>query len=164
MAAKTTSTKKTSTKKKTPAKKTSAPRNTSTGKFSAEERAAMKEYAAELKAQKSKEDGKKMLQAAIAKMKEPDRAMAKRVDKLVMEAAPDLVQRTWYGMPAYAKDDKVVCFFQDAAKFKARYATLGFSDEAMLDKGGMWPTSYALKELTPADAKKISDLVKKAVK
>jgi hypothetical protein len=159
MAAKTTS-----TKKKNTTKKTSAPRNSSTGKFSAEERAAMKEYAAELKAQKNKEDGKKMLQAAIAKMKEPDRAMAKRVDKLVMDAAPDLVQRTWYGMPAYAKDDKVVCFFQDAAKFKARYATFGFSDEAMLDKGGMWPTSYALKELTPAEEKKIADLVKKAVK
>jgi hypothetical protein len=166
MAAKTTSTKKkaTTTKKKTTAKRTSAPRNTSTGKFSAEERAAMKEYAAELKAQKNKEDGKKMLQAAIAKMKEPDRAMAKKVDALIMAAAPDLAQRTWYGMPAYARDDKVVCFFQDAAKFKARYATLGFSDEASLDKGGMWPTSYALMELTPADEKKISDLVKKAVR
>jgi hypothetical protein len=166
MAANTTSTKKkaTSTKKKTTAKRTSAPRNSSTGKFSAEERAAMKEYAQELKAQKNKEDGKKMLQAAIAKMKEPDRAMAKKVDALIMAAAPDLAQRTWYGMPAYARDDKVVCFFQDAAKFKARYATLGFSDEASLDKGGMWPTSYALMELTPADEKKISDLVKKAVR
>jgi hypothetical protein len=155
----------TTTKKKTTAKKKSAPRNSSSsGKFSAEERAAMKEYAAELKAQKNKEDGKKMLQEAIGKMKEPDRAMAKRVDALIMDAAPDLAQRTWYGMPAYARDDKVVCFFQDAAKFKARYATLGFSDEAALDKGGMWPTSYALKELTPADEKKIADLVKKAVK
>jgi hypothetical protein len=159
MAAKTTT-----TKKKTTAKKTSAPRNSSTGKFSAEERAAMKEYAQELKAQKNKEDGKKMLQAAIAKMKEPDRTMAKRVDALIMAAAPDLAQRTWYGMPAYARDDKVVCFFQDAQKFKARYATLGFSDEASLDKGGMWPTSYALMELTPAEEKKITDLVKKAVK
>jgi hypothetical protein len=154
----------TNTKKKTSAKKTSAPRNASSGKFSAEERAAMKEYAAELKAQKNKEDGKKMLQAAIAKMKEPDRTMAKRVDALIMEAGPDLAQRTWYGMPAYARGDKVVCFFQDAQKFKARYATLGFSDEANLDKGGMWPTSYALKELTPAEEKKIVDLVKKAVK
>jgi hypothetical protein len=154
----------TTTKKKTSAKKTSAPRNASSGKFSAEERAAMKEYAAELKAQKNKEDGKKMLQAAIAKMKEPDRTMAKRVDALIMEAGPDLAQRTWYGMPAYARGDKVVCFFQDAQKFKARYATLGFSDEANLDKGGMWPTSYALKELTPAEEKKIVDLVKKAVK
>jgi hypothetical protein len=154
----------TTTKKKTTAKKTSAPRNSSTGKFSAEERAAMKEYARELKAQKTAEDGKRLLKEAIAKMKEPDRSMAKRIDQLVMEAAPDLAQRTWYGMPAYAKDDKVVCFFQDAAKFKARYATLGFSDEASLDKGGMWPTSYALKELTAADEKKITDLVKKAVK
>jgi hypothetical protein len=156
----------TTTKKKTTAKAKSAPRNSSSssGTFSSEERAAMKEYARELKAQKNKEDGKKMLQDAIAKMKEPDRAMAKRIDKIVMEAAPDLAQRTWYGRPAYARDDKVVCFFQDAAKFKARYATLGFSDEAALDKGGMWPTSYALKELTPADEKKIADLVKKAVK
>jgi len=154
----------TTTKKKTSAKSTSAPRNSSSGKFSAEERAAMKEYARELKAQKTKEDGKKLLQQAIAKMKEPDRTMAKRIDALVMEAAPDLAQRTWYGMPAYAKDDKVVCFFQDAQKFKSRYATFGFSDEAKLDKGGMWPTSYALMELTPADEKKITDLVKKAVK
>ena len=156
----------TTTKKKTTAQAKSAPRNSSSssGKFTAEERAAMKEYAAELKAQKNKEDGKKMLQAAIATMKEPDRAMAKRVDAIIMEAAPDLAQRTWYGMPAYARGDKVVCFFQDAAKFKARYATLGFSDEASLDKGGMWPTSYALKELTPAEEKKIGDLVKKAVK
>jgi len=154
----------TSTKKKTTAKAKSAPRNSSSGKFSAEERAAMKEYARELKAQKTKEDGKKLLQEAIAKMKEPDRTMAKRIDKLVMEAAPELAQRTWYGMPAYAKDDKVVCFFQDAQKFKSRYATFGFSDEASLDKGGMWPTSYALMDLTPAEEKKISDLVKKAVK
>jgi hypothetical protein len=154
----------TTTKKKTSAKSTSAPRNSSSGKFSAEERAAMKEYARELKAQKTKEDGKKLLQQAIAKMKEPDRTMAKRIDALVMEAAPDLAQRTWYGMPAYAKDDKVVCFFQDAQKFKSRYATFGFSDEAKLDKGGMWPTSYALMELTPAEEKKITDLVKKAVK
>jgi len=157
-------TKSTTTKKKTTAKRTSAPRNSSSTTFSAEERAAMKATAREQKAAKDKEAGKKLLQEAIAKMKEPDRAMAKRVDKLVMEAAPDLAQRTWYGMPAYAKDDKVVCFFQDAQKFKSRYATFGFSDEAALDKGGMWPTSYALMELTDADEKKISDLVKKAVK
>jgi len=159
-------TKSTTTKKKTTAKKTSAPRNanSTSGKFTAEERAAMKEYARELKEQKTKEDGKKLLKEAIAKMKEPDRTMAKRIDALVMEAAPDLAQRTWYGMPAYAKDDKVVCFFQDAQKFKARYATFGFSDEASLDKGGMWPTSFALMELTPAEEKKISDLVKKAVR
>jgi len=159
-------TKSTTTKKKTTAKKTSAPRNanSTSGKFTAEERAAMKEYARELKEQKTKEDGKKLLKEAIAKMKEPDRTMAKRIDALVMEAAPDLAQRTWYGMPAYAKDDKVICFFQDAQKFKARYATFGFSDEASLDKGGMWPTSFALMELTPAEEKKISDLVKKAVR
>jgi hypothetical protein len=161
MAAKTTSTKKkTTSRKKTTAKRTSAPRNSSTGKFSAEERAAMKEYAQELKAQKNKEDGKKMLQAAIAKMKEPDRTMAKRVDALIMAAAPDLAQRTWYGMPAYARDDKVVCFFQDAQKFKARYATLGFSDKAKLDDGDMWPTSYAVKDL---DEAKIAALLKKAI-
>ena len=165
MPAKTTTTKrKTAAKKKTTAKKASAPRNSSSGKFTAEERAAVKEYARELKEQKTKEDGKKLLHAAIAKMKEPDRTMAKRIDKLVMEAAPELAQRTWYGMPAYAKDDKVLCFFQDAQKFKSRYATFGFSDEASLDKGGMWPTSYALMELTPADEKKISDLVKRAAK
>ena len=153
---------KTTTKK--PAKRTSAPRNASSGKFTAEERAAMKDYARELKAQKTKEDGKKLHQQAIAKMKEPDRAMAKRFDAIVMAAAPELAQRTWYGMPAYAKDDKVVCFFQDAQKFKSRYATFGFSDEANLDKGGMWPTSFALHELTPAEEKKITDLVKRAVR
>src|SRR4051812_24420491 len=159
MAAKTTS-----TKKKTTAKATSAPRNSSSGKFSAEERAAMKEYARELKAQKTKEDGKKLLQEAIAKMKEPDRTMAKCVDAMAMAAAPEPDPRTRYRIPPYAKDDKVVCFFQDAQKFKSRYATFGFSDEAALDKGGMWPTSFALMELTPAEEKKITDLVKKAGK
>jgi hypothetical protein len=147
----------------TSTKRASAPRNSSSG-FTAEERAAMKQRAKELKAAENREEGERLLREAIAKMKEPDRKMAKRVDALVMAAAPDLSPRTWYGMPAYAKDDKVVCFFQDAQKFKARYATLGFSDEAGLDKGGMWPTSYALMELTPADEKKISDLVKKAVR
>jgi uncharacterized protein YdhG (YjbR/CyaY superfamily) len=132
--------------------------------FSAEERAAMKDRARELKASKNREEGKRLLNEAIAKMKEPDRAMAKRVDAIVMSAAPELAPRTWYGMPAYAKDDKVVCFFQDAQKFKSRYATFGFSDEAKLDKGGMWPTSFALHELTPAEEKKIADLVKKAVR
>jgi uncharacterized protein YdhG (YjbR/CyaY superfamily) len=161
MAAKKTATK--STKKST-AKRTSAPRNASSGKFSAEERAAMKDRARELKASKDREAGKKLLHEAIAKMKEPDRTMAKRVDALVMAAAPELAQRTWYGMPAYAKDDKVVCFFQDAQKFKSRYGTFGFSDEANLDKGGMWPTSFALMDLTPAEEKKIGDLVKKAVR
>ena len=118
--------------------------------FSAEERAAIEEYARELKASKTKEAGEAACREAIAKMKEPDRAMAKRVHAIVTGAAPELAPRTWYGMPAYAKDDKVLCFFQDAQKFKSRYATLGFSDEASLDKGGMWPTSFALMELTPA--------------
>jgi uncharacterized protein YdhG (YjbR/CyaY superfamily) len=153
---------KTTTKKST--KRTSAPRNSASGGFSAEERAAMKDRARELKAAKDREEGKRLLDEAIAKMKEPDRAMAKRFDAIVMAAAPELAQRTWYGMPAYAKDDKVVCFFQDAQKFKSRYATFGFSDEAKLDKGGMWPTSFALMELTPAEEKKIIDLVKKAVR
>jgi len=145
------------TAKSTSAKRSSAP------KLTAEERAALKEYTKELKAQSAKADGEKMLRAAIAKMKEPDRAMAKRVDAIVMGTAPELEQRTWYGMPAYAKDGQVVCFFQDAAKFKSRYATFGFSDAAKLDKGGMWPTSYALRELTAAEEKQIASLVKKAV-
>ena len=147
----------------TSAKRTSAPRNSSSG-FTAEERAAMKQRAKELKAAENREEGERLLREAIAKMKEPDRKMAKRVDALVMAAAPDLSPRTWYGMPAYAKDDKVVCFFQDAQKFKSRYATFGFSDEASLDKGGMWPTSFALMELTPAEEAKITTLVKQAVR
>jgi uncharacterized protein YdhG (YjbR/CyaY superfamily) len=147
----------------TSTKRTSAPRNSSSG-FTAEERAAMKQRAKELKAAENREEGERLLREAIAKMKEPDRKMAKRVDALVMAAAPDLSPRTWYGMPAYAKDDKVVCFFQDAQKFKSRYATFGFSDEASLDKGGMWPTSFALMELTPAEEAKITTLVKQAVR
>jgi hypothetical protein len=152
---------KTTTKKST--KRTSAPRNSASGGFSAEERAAMKDRARELKAAKDREEGKRLLDEAIAKMKEPDRAMAKRFDAIVMAAAPELAQRTWYGMPAYAKDDKVVCFFQSADKFKSRYATFGFNDSANLDKGAMWPTAFALKELTPAEEAKIAALVKKAV-
>ena len=149
----------------TSAKRTSAPRNSSSGSgFSAEERAAMKQRAKELKAAESREEGERLLREAIAKMKEPDRKMAKRVHALVMAAAPDLAPRTWYGMPAYAKDDKVVCFFQDAQKFKSRYATFGFSDEASLDKGGMWPTSFALMQLTAAEEAKITSLVKQAVR
>ncbi len=161
MPAKKTATKSTT---KSTTKRASAPRNSASGKFSAAEREAMKDRARELKASKSREEGKRLLNEAIGKMKEPDRTMAKRIDALVMGAAPELAQKTWYGMPAYAKDDKVVCFFQDAQKFKSRYATFGFSDEANLDKGGMWPTSFALMELTPAEEKKITDLVKKAVK
>jgi uncharacterized protein YdhG (YjbR/CyaY superfamily) len=156
--------KKTATKSTKPTKRASAPRNSTSSGFTTEERAAMKDRARELKASKNREEGKRILLEAIAKMKEPDRAMAKRVHAIVTAAAPDLAPRTWYGMPAYAKDDKVVCFFQDAQKFKSRYATFGFSDEATLDKGGMWPTSFALKELTAAEEKKITDLVKKAVR
>ena len=134
--------------------------------FSAEERAAMKAYIQEKKAEarvnKSREEGERAVLAAIAKMKEPDRAMAKRLHALVSAAAPALMPKTWYGMPAYTKDEKVVCFFKDAGKFGDRYATFGFNDKAALDDGAMWPTSYALKELTAAGEAKLSALVKKA--
>ena len=131
--------------------------------FSAAERAAMKERAQELKAEARKADGEKALLAKIAEMPKPDRDLAERVHAVVKANAPDLTPKTWYGMPAYAKDGKVVCFFQSADKFKARYATFGFSDEANLDDGAMWPTSFALKKLTAADEAKIAALVKKAV-
>jgi hypothetical protein len=134
---------------------------TKTQGFTDEERAAMRERAREAKSGKT--DGESDVLAKIAEMPEADRAMAERLHALVKEAAPGLSPRTWYGMPAYAKDDKVVCFFQSAAKFKARYATVGFSDKANLDQGAMWPTSYALTELTDAEEKKIVTLVKKAV-
>jgi uncharacterized protein YdhG (YjbR/CyaY superfamily) len=127
--------------------------------FTAEERAAMKERAQELKAEARESD----VLAKIAEMPEPDRAMAKRLHAIIKASAPALSPKTWYGMPAYAKDGKIVCFFQSAEKFDSRYATLGFNDEANLDKGGMWPTSFALKELTAAEEKKIAALVKKAV-
>ena len=130
--------------------------------FTAEERAAMKERVRELKAEKSKADGESDVLAKIAEMPKADRAMATRIHKIVKASAPDLMPRTWYGMPAYAKDDKVVCFFQSAAKFKSRYATFGFNDSANLDKGAMWPTAFALKELTAAEEKRIGTLVKKA--
>jgi uncharacterized protein YdhG (YjbR/CyaY superfamily) len=128
--------------------------------FTAEERAAMKERAKELKSA----GGEKEVLAKIAEMPDSDRAMAERIHAIVKASAPDLVPRTWYGMPAYAKDDKVVCFFKSAAKFKSRYATLGFSDKANLDDGAMWPTDFALKKLTAAEEKKIAALVKKAVR
>ena len=134
--------------------------------FTAEERAAMKERAQELKAEarmnKSREEGERAILAAIAKMKEPDRAMAKRLHALVSASAPELMPKTWYGMPAYTKDEKVVCFFKDAGKFGDRYATFGFNAQADLDDGAMWPPFYALKELTAAGEAKISALVKKA--
>jgi uncharacterized protein YdhG (YjbR/CyaY superfamily) len=135
--------------------------------FTAEERAAMKERAKELKAEarvnKNRAEGERDLLAKIAEMPEPDRVMAERVHAIVTASAPDLMPKTWYGMPAYARDGKVVCFFQSADKFDSRYATFGFSDQANLDEGAMWPTSYALKKLTAADEKKIGALVKKAV-
>jgi uncharacterized protein YdhG (YjbR/CyaY superfamily) len=127
--------------------------------FTAEEKAAMKERARELKAA----EGESAVLEKIAEMQAPDRAMAKKLHAIVKASAPTLAPRTWYGMPAYAKGGKVVCFFQSAAKFKSRYATLGFNDAANLDEGTMWPTSFALKELTAAEEKRIAALVKKAV-
>jgi uncharacterized protein YdhG (YjbR/CyaY superfamily) len=132
--------------------------------FTAEERAAMKERAKELKAEGDRAEGERTLLAKVAEMKGSDRTMAKRLHAIVTASAPDLSPRTWYGMPAYANEDgKVVCYFQSAAKFKSRYATFGFSDSANLDKGTMWPTSFALMKLTAADEKKIAALVKRAV-
>src|SRR5437763_11025804 len=135
--------------------------------FTDEERAAMKARAQELKAEaranKNKADGESDVLAKIAAMQEPDRAMAKRLHAIIKASAPALSPRTWYGMPAYAMDGNVVCFFQSAQKFNTRYATLGFSDEANLDNGALWPTSFALKVLTAAEEKKIGALVKKAV-
>jgi uncharacterized protein YdhG (YjbR/CyaY superfamily) len=136
--------------------------------FSAEERAAMRERAKEMKAEarasKNKAEGERDVLAKIAEMSKADRAMAERVHAIVTTSAPDLFPRTWYGMPAYAKDGKVVCHFQPAEKFKTRYATFGFSDEANLDKGAVWPVAFALKELTPAEEKKLAALVKQAVR
>ena len=132
--------------------------------FTAEERAAMRERARELKAEAQRADGERAALAAIAEMQGSDRAMAERLHAIVKASAPDLSPKTWYGMPAYAnKDGKVVCYFQSAEKFDARYATLGFNDAANLDEGAMWPTSFALKELTATEEAKIGALVKKAV-
>lgn len=151
---------------KTTAKKsttTSAKRTGAGSKFTAEERAAMKERANELKAAKTKEEGERALLEKIAEMPKPDRVMAERLHAIVTKSAPNLSPKTWYGMPAYAKDDQIVCFFKSADKFKSRYATLGFEEAANLDDGAMWPTSFALKRLTADDEKKIGALVKKAV-
>ena len=162
MAEKKTAAKKTATK-------TAAKKRTSdtAGGFSADERAAMRERAKELKAQAkgqaTKEEGDREVRAKIATMPEPDRGMAKRLHEIVTSTAPDLVPRTWYGMPAYSKDGDVLCFFQAASKFKSRYAMFGFSDKAALDDGAMWPTYYAINKLSPAEEKKITALVKKAV-
>ncbi len=143
---------------------------TATGKKSAgftdEEKAAMKERVRELKAEaladKNRAEGESAVLAAIAAMPEPDRAMAQRLHAIITATAPELSPKTWYGMPAYARDGNVVCFFQGAYKFKARYATLGFSDKANLDEGAVWPTAYALKELTAAEEERIAALVRKA--
>ena len=135
--------------------------------LTAEERAAMKERTQELKAEarsdKKKADGEADVLAKIAEMPESDRAMAERLHAIIMESAPTLTPKTWYGMPAYAKDDEIVCFFKSADKFKSRYATFGFDVAANLDEGAMWPTSFALKELTAKEEAKIGELVKKAV-
>jgi len=143
-----------------PKKRTTAVKKKAKG-FTDEERAAMKDRVQELKADKA--DGESAVLAKIATMEEPDRAMAKRLHAIIRASVPALSPTTWYGMPAYAKDGKVVCFFQSAQKFKSRYATLGFSDKANLDDGTMWPTSFALKELTAAAEGRIGALVKKAV-
>ena len=138
------------------------------GAFTDEERSAMKERAREVKSstrrspRASEADGERDLLEKISEMREPDRAMAERIHAIVTANAPDLAPRTWYGMPAYAKDGNVVCFFQPAQKFKARYSTLGFNDKAHLDDGTMWPVAYALTELTAADEARIAALVKKA--
>jgi uncharacterized protein YdhG (YjbR/CyaY superfamily) len=149
-----------------PARSTAAPNKTAKG-FTDEERAAMKERAKELKAEeranKNRAQGESDVLAKIAEMSEPDRTMATRIHEIIKVSAPVLAPKTWYGMPAYARDDKVVCFFQPAQKFNTRYATLGFNDTASLDEGAMWPTSFALTELTAAEEARISALVKKAV-
>ena len=144
------------------AKSATAIGKTSKG-FTDEEKAAMRERARELKAEAAKADGETELLAAIAKMQEPDRTMAKKLHSLIKAAAPALAPKTWYGMPAYTKDGNIICFFQNAGKFKARYQTLGFTDKAKLDDGAMWPNSYALMKLTADDEARIRALVKKAV-
>ena len=146
--------------------KQSAKRNTDTSEgFTAEERAAMKERAKEVKAARSgkKVDPEKEVLAKIDDMPEPDRTMGRRIHQIVTATAPSLVPRLWYGMPAYSKDGKVLCFFQNASKFKARYSTLGFDEAANLDEGSMWPVSFALTKLTAAEEKKVAALVKQAV-
>jgi uncharacterized protein YdhG (YjbR/CyaY superfamily) len=154
-------------------KQQSANNTTPTGKtfegLTDEERAAMKQRTQELKAEArrgpraGKADGERDVLAKIAEMPQPDRAMAERIHAIIKASAPALSPKTWYGMPAYAKDGKVVCFFQSAHKFKSRYATFGFNDTANLDEGGLWPTAFALTELTAADEARIAELVKKAV-
>jgi uncharacterized protein YdhG (YjbR/CyaY superfamily) len=150
----------------TSTKSTTATNKKSKG-FTEDERAAMKARARELKAEarasKNRAEGERDVLAAIAAMQKPDRALAERIHAIVQASAPDLWPKTWYGMPAYARDGKVVCFFKSAEKFKSRYATLGFEEAANLDEGAMWPTSFALTKLTAADEKRIAALVKTAV-
>ena len=134
-----------------------------TKRFTDEERGAMKDRLQELKAEAKKADAEEAVLAKIAEMTEPDRTMAERLHALITASAPVLSPKLWYGMPAYAKDGKIVCFFQPAKKFNSRYATFGFDEKANLDEGAMWPTSFALKELTPAGEARIGALVKKAV-
>jgi uncharacterized protein YdhG (YjbR/CyaY superfamily) len=148
--------------KATEKSRTTAMKKKSEG-FTDEERAAMKERAQELKANKNKADGESDVLAKIAEMEGPDRDIARRLHAIVKASAPTLSPKTWYGMPAYARDGDVVCFFQSAQKFKSRYSTFGFSDKANLDEGDMWPTSFALKKLTAAEEARIAALVKKAV-
>jgi uncharacterized protein YdhG (YjbR/CyaY superfamily) len=146
-----------------PARRTTAKSKTYEG-FSDEERGAMKERAKELKAPRAgKADAESEVLGKIAEMREPDRTRGERLHAIIMASAPDLVPRLWYGMPAYAKDGKTVCFFQPAQKFKTRYAMLGFNDAARLDEGAMWPVYYALTELTAADEARIGELIRKAV-
>ena len=156
------------TAKKSSKSKTSARSRKASGGFSVEERDAMRERARELKAEarasRNREEGERDVLAAIAKMPAPERALAKQLHEIIMTSAPQLIPKTWYGMPAYAGEDgKAVCFFQSSDKFKTRYATLGFSDKAMFDDGNMWPTAFALMKLTAAEQERIATLVKKAV-
>ncbi len=164
MADRKSATKKSASKKSasTSAGGATAKGKASTG-FTAEERAAMRERARELKAASSGASEEAAVVAKIAAMPAPDRAIGERLHAIIRASAPELAPKLWYGMPAYARDGKVVCFFQDAAKFKSRYATLGFSDQAALDDGRMWPTTFALKELTPAEEARIVALVRSAV-
>ena len=146
-----------------PAKKTTAKKTSASKGFTAEERAAMKERAQELKAAASKEEGEKAVLAKIAEMPKADRILAERFHAIVTANAPDLQPRTWYGMPAYAQDGKIICFFKSADKFKSRYATFGFEEQARIDEGTMWPTSFGITKLTKADEQRIAELVKRSV-
>jgi uncharacterized protein YdhG (YjbR/CyaY superfamily) len=156
------------TQSKSTTKKTTSEAGEKSEGFSDWERAAMKERAQELKAEarmnKNKAAGESALLEKIAEMSEPDRSMAERIHAIIQANAPDLMPKTWYGMPAYARDGKVVCYFQSGQKYESRYSTFGFNDTANIDDGSMWPVSFALKELTAADEAKIAALVKKAVR